>query len=1392
MSDIRIKKITVEPLQAPLIIQKGNVNITDTRISSSMITGAFIVDGGIGINCTQDSSGSSAGGSITVGGGAGFMKNVYIGKNLVLDTANGTFSVSGISENRLFLDNTTNKNFYISPNGINKRFIVSDTECSFIFTKPSTNSTTGSLYIQGGVSIGSTQEALSTTQGGGLTLAGGASIGQNLLVTKQVILGEQSSNNNGLTIRYTGKDQLLFNNSSNVTYGSINITSNTLVISNPNTINISTSIGTISLINNNTTLMTAQSNYTNFLKYVSITDTTESINSTTSALIITGGESIQCTTDATSFTSGGALTVMGGVAIRKKSYFGDTLGIDSTNLNKSNKFVLYQSSNDLTQSHQFTGLGNTGGGHLTYQVSGINNDHIFYAATSSTTRSELFRIKGTNELVIKGSSQSYSILGGGDTNNALSFQGQNSATPTSINVFSKDGDATDDADIKIFATGSPTNVINSEYVALGYTSSNYILSSNRTGTGQFRDIILQNNLGQFTLTTTGSISYNSSKNSSNSTTGAFILQGGMSINNTTNATNISNGGGMTIAGGSSISKNLLVGEDFILNSGKTSNITMNTSSVATSFANLQLSTTVFPSMQLHSTTSTTYGNRLTMFTLGKSEDDVNYEYVRMTSINNNGYAIHSNRAGTGITRYVSIYTGTNTNQFVLQTSGNVGVNTSNPNYTLDVNGTFNCNNTITFSSTTPTTNSSSGALILSGGLAIRNTTDASSVSSGGSITSLGGIGIIGKSYFGGVMEIVNTTISSSSTIGAVKVSGGLSIASTENSSSFTNGGAFTIAGGASIAKDLWINGNINGNTSNSTLSSLRLTSNQISTNSSTGTIVSIGGIGINTTQNSASITEGGALTVNGGASVNKDLYVGSNTNIYGIGKHITSTNNFIEVYDNLNIRRISLDKNTSSHNFSISRYNASGVFVERVFDVSYSDGTITYNVTTPSTSNVSSAIIMTGGLSINATQAATNVSNGGSLTMRGGIGIAKNMFVGGDVSLLSTTASNNVSNGALLVAGGVGISGNLNVLGDTTVIGNLTVNGQTTSVISTNTVIGDNLLVLNSGPTGSKDAGFIIQRQQSDNNSGTGDVVSDTNSIPNTLPDQSGMTNVQIKLNSSASAVNDYYKNWWIKITSGFSNNQVRKITSYVGSTRVATISSSWTTQNPSIGDNVLLYNKPYVGLVYNEIRDRFEFGGTVEDPGQTNVTFTDNIPIYFSGATSVSTQPSINSTTGALVISGGISISNTTDAINNTYGGTLTTLGGASIGKKLYVGQNLFVNNINITPNSGDIYSSISFTATNNQSSFANITGLVFSSSVWGFDIYLASQLTTSNNSNLYCNFHIRGVNKRLSWEIIKSYVGDDTGIEFNITSSGQLQYTTPNYSNFTQLIFKARAFVN
>jgi hypothetical protein len=107
-------------------------------------------------------------------------------------------------------------------------------------------------------------------------------------------------------------------------------------------------------------------------------------------------------------------------------------------------------------------------------------------------------------------------------------------------------------------------------------------------------------------------------------------------------------------------------------------------------------------------------------------------------------------------------------------------------------------------------------------------------------------------------------------------------------------------------------------------------------------------------------------------------------------------------------------------------------------------------------------------------------------------------------------------------------------------------------------------------------------------------------------------------------------------------------------------------------------------------------------------------------------------------------------------------------------------------------MFSTITFSAQNNRSVFTDITGLVFDSSVWSFDIYFSARIIFTTSSNMYSNFHIRGVNKISTWEIIKTYVGDDTGIQFNITDFGQIQYTTPNFSNIDSITFKWRALVN
>jgi hypothetical protein len=194
MADIRLKKITVEPGQSPLIVQNGDVRLTSTTSSYSLVTGALLIDGGVGISSSSDSTSATAGGSVTVGGGVGIVKTLQIGKNLVLDSSNGWFEIKGLGERRFFVDTVTNAKMHFAPDGVNKRLELTDTMLTINITAPSVNSSTGGLVTLGGISVKATENATSVSFGGSITTDGGVGI------KKRLFVGEGISSNFGNTI----------------------------------------------------------------------------------------------------------------------------------------------------------------------------------------------------------------------------------------------------------------------------------------------------------------------------------------------------------------------------------------------------------------------------------------------------------------------------------------------------------------------------------------------------------------------------------------------------------------------------------------------------------------------------------------------------------------------------------------------------------------------------------------------------------------------------------------------------------------------------------------------------------------------------------------------------------------------------------------------------------------------------------------------------------------------------------------------------------------------------------------------------------------------------------------------------------------------------------------
>ena len=1379
MSSIRLKNITVEPLQI-LTIQRGNINIDNSTISSNRLNGSLVINGGIGINCTYDSISSTSGGALTIGGGLSVHNQTFLGNNLVIDNNSATLSVNGINTNRLFLDSVSNKYFYISPDGMSKRLELFDTKLNIHITTHSTNASSGALIIDGGVSINATEDSINSSNGGSLTVGGGIAVGGNTFLSKKLTVGELYTNQYGILVRYTGNSQIALQNSNGSYTTTFNMEDKNLVIATENDLLFKTTTGNFVFSNASTgnTLLSITGKYSTFNKFVNITDTVESKNLTTASLIVSGGISVQCSTDAISITSGGGISINGGLGVAKKVYIGDSLGLELSNTTKSNKLLLFQGQQNVTENNVFTGLGVTAGS-LRLQVYDTSKDFTFFSSSTSGISSEVFRIKGSNEVQFIGANQRYSFLGGGNTLNDLSIQGQSIAESSSICLFTRDGDKNDANDFKIFGLGQPNNITNSEYLKVGWDNNNYIISTNKTGSGASSQLIFQtnSNLEQLKLQIDGSIYMNSTKSSTNSSSGGLVLNGGLSITNTANATSLTVGGGLTLAGGLSVKKSTYIGNTLYLYS-TAGNISLYAQNSA---GDLAISNPTNNYILSNNNTSGPSTTSLALFGLNnnKNNDYEVFEISCNSTLNDSIYSIHTDASGSGVLKPLRINVGNKIGIF-MHTNGNIGVNTTSPSYQLDIDGTVRANNYSYVNK-----------------LTVYNTNDASNEFTSGSLTVAGGASIVKKLFVGGVSTFTNTT-SSSSTSGAVYIAGGLTVA-TGQASAFGSG-ALTVNGGGYFGGELYVQQNLNvqgqingGDASSSTFAYLTLTATDESLNLSTGSFLTFGGITIQTYKNAVSVSNGGSFLTPGGASIGKDMYIGGNLYNYGVQNFYNTNNSLINFNDATNLKRFSIDHNTTSSDLSISRYDISGNYVEKSIEISNSNGQIKFNNNSNSLSLNTGSLITVGGITIQTTAQASNVQNGGALTVFGGISVNKNMYIGGDVVLLSTTASTTVNEGALKISGGVGITGNVNILGNTVINGNLSIVGTTNTIYSTNTFLSDNILVINSGPSGSSDGGILIQRYQINNDVSDGDVVNDLSGYNSTytLPSQSGMATTQLKLPTIASNLDDYYIGWWIKITSGFSANQVRKVIGYIGSTRILTIDNStpWTNQNPSLGDNIQLYNRPYIGLFWNETIDTFELGSSVSDPGRGNVKLSGFASLSLSNLTIYDTISSTNSSIGALIAKGGISIECSNESTSLTRGGSLTVAGGSSIAKSLYVGNKMYIGGVDITPNVHDILSSTTFTAANNVT-FQNIPNIEYSdNTVWGFDVYLAARLTAT--TNLYANYHIKGVNKGNSWEIISNYVGDSI-LSFNITSNGQLQYSTTNFTGFSNLILKYKVFTN
>lgn len=194
----------------------------------------------------------------------------------------------------------------------------------------------------------------------------------------------------------------------------------------------------------------------------------------------------------------------------------------------------------------------------------------------------------------------------------------------------------------------------------------------------YNNIGITGNNARISTSTYGEFLLYSTSNSTNGSTGAVVLyNGGLSINCTTNVSSITRGGAITIMGGASIFKSLLVGGNIGIN---TSNPTVhldvngsgnfiNTNSTNSTITNL-INTNITSSSIITTNITTSNIN----FTGNIYQNGSLYVSSQWKSFNNN----------------------------IAYTTGSVGIATTAPAYTLDVAGTGRFTNIISTASTTNT------------------------------------------------------------------------------------------------------------------------------------------------------------------------------------------------------------------------------------------------------------------------------------------------------------------------------------------------------------------------------------------------------------------------------------------------------------------------------------------------------------------------------------------------------------------------------------------------------------------------------------------------------------------------------------------------------------------
>ena len=311
----------------------------------------------------------------------------------------------------------------------------------------------------------------------------------------------------------------------------------------------------------------------------------------------------------------------------------------------------------------------------------------------------------------------------------------------------------------------------------------------------------------------------------------------------------------------------------------------------------------------------------------------------------------------------------------------------------------------------------------------------------------------------------------------------LTVRNTTNSTSETTG-ALVVAGGLSVAKDIHSTGNIN------SLSDINLS----------GNLYSSGNVLVMTSDDNVSaITSGniiiytsntGTLQIGGGTAISKNIYIGGTTFCGGdlviqgqityLGGEVSTSTTFSSA-----IAASPLRGNSNSN------VNYNYTYRPRDPPTDYNDiGFGAGALTTEGGFAVALDSWMIGSLRVDGSNNKINgliesSSTGtGVLTIAGGVGIGKNINIGGNAIIYSSIESSGTATGALQVRGGAGIGGNIFTGGNVYINSSLETSSTNTGALQVrggvgiggNIFTGGNIYINSSRETSSTNTGALQVR----------------------------------------------------------------------------------------------------------------------------------------------------------------------------------------------------------------------------------------------------------------------------------------------------------------------------